>query len=94
MRPLAKCENEDEIRQIMSSYCIEHLSLYGVEDKSKDSEVLLWLEDAIEDMNKTLLNYNSTYAEKIGVTNIFEDVFGRQIIKGTNKNGDIQSEKQ
>lgn len=48
----------------MSSYCIEHLSLYGVEDKSKDSEVLLWLEDAIEDMNKTLLNYNSTYAEK------------------------------
>ena len=94
MRPLAKCENEDEIRQIMSSYCIEHLSLYGVEDKSKDSEVLLWLEDAIEDMNKTLLNYNSTYAEKIGVTNIFEDVFGRQIIKGTNKNGDIQSETQ
>lgn len=94
MYPLARCKNEEEIENTMLNYCREHLALYGILDKISDSEVQLWLQDVIKDMEKNLLDYNSKYAEKIGTRDVFTDVFGKQMTKRNKKQNDVQSEKQ
>ena len=81
IRRLSDSKEYDEISDILNEYCIKHLELYGVKECFNDKEVQNWLNEAIESISDTMLDYNSEYAEKVGVRDVFRNVFGGQISK-------------
>lgn len=82
---------EEEIKNILSNYCIEHLDLYGIREYFENSEVQIWLNEAVEEISDIMLDYNSEYAEKVGIKKVFLNVFGEQISKRLKKENDKQS---
>lgn len=76
---IAECNNYKEIDECMNSFCMEHLQLYDIGDLFGEDEILHWLVDATMDMADKMLDYDSEYAAKSGIGEVFQKVFGNQI---------------
>ena len=76
---------------ILENYCIKHLELYDIQEQFENEKVQNWLNEAVLNISDVMLDYNSEYAEKVGIKNVFLNVFGEQISKRHKKNGDKQS---
>lgn len=90
--PISECKGEQEIRIYMKAYCMEHLELYGIREKFSNIVVQDWLQNATYDMENTMLEYNSEYAEKHGCQEYWESIFTKQIVKSkkTADEGDMK----
>lgn len=87
---MAQCKTEQEIMECLQNYCVEHLNLYDIDSEEMiSSEVQLWMKTASADISEILLNYDSEYAEKKGIENVFRDVFHDQIIMRDKKEAGI-----
>jgi len=91
IRNLAESKKTEEIRMILENYCIKHLELYDIQEQFENEKVQNWLNEAVLNISDVMLDYNSEYAEKVGIKNVFLNVFGEQISKRHKKNGDKQS---
>lgn len=91
---LAECRGEEEIRHYMIRYCKDHLQLYDIMDYFPSNEVQFWLNAASADMIDNMMNYDSEYAQKVGIEKVFRKVFGEQIAKRKKLNEENEKEKQ
>lgn len=84
---LALCESESDIYNHVKGYCAEHVALYGLEREwySGNHEMMAWCEKTSSHMVETMLDYDSEYAEKHGVENVFAPIFSFDISKSIKK---------
>lgn len=91
---IASCKGEAKIIECMEEYCFKHLQLYSIEEQIHSDEVRFWFSFACGDIIDNMINYDSYYAEKVGVQRVFQGIFGGQITKRTKVNEKNANAKQ